>query len=59
MNIYELYLMSYNPQKVIIKNFEKGIIYDGNIESIPLYLVSRKIFWLSAIADKLIIDVEG
>ena len=57
MTVYDLYLMTYNSQMVIIKNFDKGIIYDGNIESIPLYLVSRKISWFSAIEDKLIIDI--
>ena len=57
MTVYDLYLMTYNSQRVIIKNFDKGIIYDGYIESIPIYLVSRKISWFSSIEDKLIIDI--
>ena len=57
MTVYDLYLMTYNSQRVIIKNFDKGIIFDGNIECIPIYLVSRKISWFSAIEDKLIIDI--
>ena len=57
MTVYDLYLMTYNSQRVIIKNFDKGIIYDGNIESIPIDLVSRRISWFSAIEDKLIIDI--
>ena len=57
MTVFDLYLMTYNSQRVIIKNFDKGIIYDGYIESIPIDLVSRKISWFSAIEDKLIIDI--
>ena len=57
MTVYDLYLMTYNSQKVIIKNFDKGIIYDGYIECIPIDLVSRKISWFSSIEDKLIIDI--
>lgn len=57
MTVYDLYLMTYNSQRVIIKNFDKGIIYDGKIEGIPIYLVSSKISWISSIEDKLIIDI--
>ena len=57
MTVYELYLMTYDSQRVIIKNYDKGIIFDDNIECIPISLESRKISWLSAIEDKLIIDI--
>ena len=57
MTVYDLFLMTYYYQGVIIKNFDKGIIYDGNIENIPISLVTRKISWISAIEDKLIIDI--
>ena len=57
MTVYDLYVMANNSQSLIIKKFEKGIIFDGNIESIPISLVSRKIAWFSAKEDKLIIDI--
>ena len=57
MTVYDLNLMTYIYQRVIIKNFDEGIIYDGYIECIPIDLESRKISCFAAIEDKLIIDI--
>lgn len=59
MKIIDLYYMTFNLQKVVIREgIERTTVYKGDMENVPKELKQCHVYWIEANKNELIISVE-